>query len=71
MRASRGIAWVIRLATVSFARTLVGQENAMNEFRSPGPLLEAKSIAIVGASERGEWPSAIYNNLRELGFEGG
>lgn len=42
----------------------------MTEFRSPASLLEAKSIAIVGASERGEWPSAIHANLRELGFEG-
>ena len=39
-------------------------------FRSPAPLLEAKSIAIVGASERGEWPSAIYGNLKEQGFDG-
>lgn len=42
----------------------------MTEFRSPASLLEAKSIAIVGASERGEWPSAIHTNLRDLGFEG-
>ena len=39
-------------------------------FRSPAPLLDAKSIAIVGASERGEWPSAIYTNLKEQGFPG-
>ena len=39
-------------------------------FRSPASLLDAKSIAIVGASERGEWPSAIYGNLKELGFAG-
>ena len=39
-------------------------------FRSPASLLDAKSIAIVGASERGEWPSAIFNNLKELGFDG-
>jgi len=39
-------------------------------FRSPAALLEAKSIAIVGASERGEWPSAIYSNLKEQGFAG-
>lgn len=42
----------------------------MTLFKSPAPLLEAKSIAIVGASERGEWPSAIYNNLQDLGFDG-
>ena len=39
-------------------------------FRSPAPLLDAKSIAIVGASERGEWPSALYYNLKEQGFGG-
>lgn len=39
-------------------------------FRSPASLLEATSIAIVGASERGEWPTAIYNNLKEQGFAG-
>lgn len=43
----------------------------LNEmFRSPGPLLEAKSIAIVGASDRAGWPSAIYGNLKEQGFPG-
>ena len=44
--------------------------NTNGLFRSPAPLLDAKSIAIVGASERGEWPSAIYNNLKEHGFDG-
>lgn len=39
-------------------------------FKSPAALLEAKSIAIVGASERGEWPSALYKNLNDLGFQG-
>lgn len=40
------------------------------DFRSPASLLEARSIAIVGASERAGWPSAIFGNLRELGFGG-
>ncbi len=39
-------------------------------FRSPKSLLEAKSIAIVGASDRGEWPSTIYSNLKEQEFDG-
>jgi len=39
-------------------------------FRSPAALLDATSIAIVGASERGEWPSAIHSNLKEQGFDG-
>lgn len=39
-------------------------------YRSPAPLLEAKSIAIVGASDRAGWPSAIQANLQEFGFTG-
>lgn len=32
-------------------------------FRSPKPLLRARSIAIVGASDRARWPVSIYYNL--------
>lgn len=32
-------------------------------FRSPHPLLRARSIAIVGASDRARWPVSIYGNL--------
>jgi acetyltransferase len=32
--------------------------------------LQAKSLAIVGASERARWPSEIYKNLREFGYPG-
>lgn len=39
-------------------------------FKSPAPLLEAKSIAIVGASERANWPTALRSNLTDCGFEG-
>src|SRR5438445_3157477 len=39
-------------------------------FRSAVSTLQAKSVAIVGASERARWPSEIYKNLREFGYPG-
>src|SRR5262245_59042513 len=39
-------------------------------FRSAVSTLQAKSVAIVGASERARWPSEIYKNLREFGYSG-
>jgi len=36
-------------------------------FRSAVSTLQAKSLAIVGASERARWPSEIFKNLREFG----
>jgi acetyltransferase len=39
-------------------------------FRSAASTLQAKSLAIVGASERARWPSEIYKNLREFGYAG-
>ena len=39
-------------------------------FRSAVSTLQAKSLAIVGASERAAWPSMIYKNLREFGYPG-
>jgi acyl-CoA synthetase (NDP forming) len=39
-------------------------------FRSPAPVLRAKSIAIVGASERGKWPATIYSNLQAFAYPG-
>jgi hypothetical protein len=39
-------------------------------FRSPLPLLDPASIAIVGASERGKWATQIFRNLREFGYPG-
>ena len=35
-------------------------------FRSPKPLLRARSIAIVGASDRARWPVSIYHNLTSV-----
>jgi acetyltransferase len=39
-------------------------------FKSPETVLRARSLAIVGASERGKWPSEIYSSLRDHGYEG-
>lgn len=39
-------------------------------FRSPRTVLSAKSLAIVGASERGRWPAQIYQNLKTHGYQG-
>ncbi len=33
-------------------------------------ILQAQSLAIVGASERARWPSDIYQNLRNFGYPG-
>jgi acetate---CoA ligase (ADP-forming) len=39
-------------------------------FRSPASVLQASSVALVGASERGNWPRLIFANLREFGYAG-
>jgi acyl-CoA synthetase (NDP forming) len=39
-------------------------------FRSPASVLQAASVALVGASERGKWPRLIYDNLRSFGYAG-
>src|SRR5438309_970626 len=36
-----------------------------------GNLLRAKSVAIVGASQKGAWPQGIYRNLKNAKFSGG
>src|SRR4029453_10824036 len=43
---------------------------AKSLFRSAVSTLQAKSLAIVGASERARWPSEIFRNLREFGYGG-
>ena len=40
------------------------------EFRSAKSVLSPRSVALVGASERGRWPRDIYMSSSELGFEG-
>jgi acyl-CoA synthetase (NDP forming) len=39
-------------------------------FTSPEPVLRARSVAIVGASERAKWPSSIFASLRDHGYPG-
>ena len=39
-------------------------------FRSPETVLRARSIAMVGASERAPWARIIYRNLRDNGYPG-
>ncbi len=39
-------------------------------FLSPESVLRAKSLALVGASERSRWPRDIYGSLRKYGFPG-
>ena len=38
--------------------------------KSPAPLLTARSLAIVGATERSHWPTNIFANLKASGFPG-
>ena len=39
-------------------------------FKPISTILSARSVAIVGASERARWPGIIYSNLRECGYGG-
>lgn len=43
---------------------------ADHAFRSPLPLLNPASVAIVGASERAKWATQIFHNLRRFGYPG-
>jgi len=48
----------------------VGAKAEKPLFRSAVSTLQAKSVAIVGASERARWPTEIFKNLREFGYRG-
>ena len=39
-------------------------------FKSPAPIFNPASVAIVGASERARWPRQIFDNLRANGYRG-
>src|SRR5262249_51728438 len=43
---------------------------ASHKFRSPASVLAPSSIALVGASERGQWQGLIYRNLRDYKYPG-
>ena len=55
---------------VSKKRAGVGRVSGEAMFRSPESVLRAKSIAIVGASERAPWARIMYRNLRDYGYPG-
>jgi acyl-CoA synthetase (NDP forming) len=44
--------------------------NPASLFRSPQSVLAPSSVAIVGASERGQWQGLIYRNLRDYKYPG-
>ena len=46
------------------------QSAADQALRSPLPLLNPTSVAIVGASERAKWATQIFHNLRRFGYPG-
>jgi acetyltransferase len=48
----------------------IGVESGQGVFKSPVSVLSAKSVGIVGASERAPWARTIFQNLREYGYEG-
>jgi len=50
--------------------TLQEQLAGRLSFKSPLPLFQPASIAIVGASERARWPRQLYDNLRLCRFPG-
>ena len=43
---------------------------ATQEFRSPASVLAPSTVALVGASERGQWQGLIYRNLRDYKYPG-
>src|SRR5262249_27971742 len=43
---------------------------AAGVFRSPASVLAPASVALVGASERGQWQGLIYRNLRDYKYPG-
>ncbi|MDB5649465.1 MAG: acetyl-CoA synthetase [Hyphomicrobiales bacterium] len=45
-------------------------DSGADAFRSADSVLRARSLALVGASERGRWPAQIVGALREHGFPG-
>jgi acetyltransferase len=49
---------------------LPDQSAADQALRSPLPLLNPTSVAIVGASERAKWATQIFQNLRRFGYPG-
>jgi acyl-CoA synthetase (NDP forming) len=49
---------------------LTDHAGARSFFKSPLPVINPPTVAIVGASERARWPTDIFNNLGKGGFPG-
>ena len=45
-------------------------QSAKEIIRPAGRLLHARSVAIVGASPKGRWPTLIFRNLKKGAYEG-
>jgi len=45
-------------------------QNASENLRPAESLLRARSVAIVGASPKGRWPTLIFQNLKRSGYQG-
>lgn len=48
----------------------MSEPSVVENTRPAEPLLKARSVAIVGASPKGRWPSIIFNNIKRGGFKG-
>ena len=64
-----------KTGTTSKTAASAGTEQAATarlpvQFKSVDSVLRASSIAIVGASERGNWPVQIIRNLKDRGYPG-
>lgn len=47
-----------------------GKSGSVDKTRMPASLLQAKSVVVVGASERAKWPAIIINNLIKNRYSG-
>lgn len=48
----------------------MSQQIEIGHVRPAGNLLRARSVAIVGASPKGRWPTLIFQNLKKSGYRG-
>jgi acetyltransferase len=46
------------------------EQSEIGNLRPVGSLLHARSVAIVGASPKGRWPTLIFRNLKNGGYHG-
>jgi len=48
----------------------MSEKGMVENLRPAEPLLRARSVAIVGASPKGRWPTIIFNGLKRGGYQG-